>query len=182
MVDRQDNELVRRCLRGETSAFEMLVDKYQKPIYNLAFRMTKNFEDAEDLTQTVFIKAFQKLDSFRFNYKFFSWIYRIAVNESLNFLNQRRRLTDLDSKIISTEKTPEEIVHEEELNRQIQDGLMVLNPDYRILIILKHFHAFSYREISFIVDIPEKKVKSRLFTARQLLKDALMEKGLKRHG
>ena len=181
MVDRQDNAIVRRCLKGETGVFKLLVDKYQKPIYNLAFRMTKNLEDAEDLTQTVFIKAFQKLDTFRFNYKFFSWIYRIAVNESLNFLNQRKRLTDLDSKIISTEKTPEEIVQQEELNRQIQDGLMVLNPDYRILIILKHFHMFSYREIAFIVDIPEKKVKSRLFTARQLLKDALMEKGFRRH-
>ena len=141
-------------MRGETGAFEMLVEKYQKPIYNLAFRMTKNLEAAEDLTQTVFIKAFQKLDSFRFNYKFFSWIYRIAVNESLNFLSQRKRFTDLDSKIISTEKTPEEIVQQEELNRQLQDGLMVLNPDYRILIILKHFHMFSYREIAFIVDIP----------------------------
>ena len=181
MMDRQDNELVRRCLKGETSAFETLIDKYQKPIFNLAFRMTKNMEDAEDLTQTVFIKAFQKLELFRFNYKFFSWIYRIAVNESLNFLNQRKRLAELDIKVVSSEKTPDEIVQDEELSRQVQDGLMVLNPEYRILIILKHFHMLSYREIAYIVDIPEKKVKSRLFTARHLLKDALLEKGFMRH-
>ncbi len=178
---KQDNELVSRCVKGDSSAFEILVDKYERPIYNLAVRMTKNREDAEDLTQTVFVKAYENLKSFRPGFKFFSWIYRIAVNESLNFIHHRNRLTDLDSKIVSGDKNPEELLDAEELSNAIQDGLMVLNPEYRILIILKHFHMFSYNEIAYIVDIPEKKVKSRLFTARQLLRDILLKKGFMEH-
>ena len=85
MVDDQDQALVRQCLDGHTRAFEALVDRYQKPLFNVALRMLDDAQDAEDITQTVFIKAFEKLATYDDRYKFFSWIYKMTVNEALNF-------------------------------------------------------------------------------------------------
>jgi len=140
--------------------------------------MTKNYEDAEDITQSVFVKAYEKLNTFQSRYKFFSWIYRIAVNETLNYLNQNKRIKGLNQNFVSKEKTPDESYEETELNEKLQDALMNIDPEYQILIVLKHFQDCSYKEIAYIVNIPEKRVKSRLFTARQLLKDVLITKGI----
>lgn len=178
MVEEHDDAaLVRECLAGNTKAFEALVDKYQKVIFNVAYRMINNYDDAEDITQSVFIKVYEKLNIFNPKFKFFSWLYRMAVNESLNYLNQKKRTEILNAdSIVSKEKTPEEIYTELELSEKIQDALMELDPDHRILIVLRHFQDCSYKEMSYILDIPEKTVKSRLFTARQLLKTVLIGK------
>ena len=178
MIEHDDNELVRQCLAGNPQAFEVLVEKYQKPIFNVAYRMTHNYEDAEDITQSVFVKAYEKLRSFRPSYKFFSWIYRIAVNETLNVLQQSKRTEEINSEYSASEKTPDESYAETELQEKLQEALMGLSMEYQVLILLKHFQHFSYREIAYIMDIPEKKVKSRLFTARQLLRDILMRRGI----
>lgn len=176
----EDNDLVliRHCLDGHGEAFESIVDKYQKIMFNVALRMINNYEDAEDVTQSVFVKAFERLDTFNPNYKFFSWLYRITINESLNFLNQRKQFEELDKGLISTEKTPEEEYEDSETSRGIQKALMDLKLQYRTVIILRHFQNLSYREISQIIQLPEKTVKSRLFTARQLTKDILLRKGI----
>lgn len=178
MIEHDDNELVRQCLAGNPQAFEVLVEKYQKPIFNVAYRMTHNYEDAEDITQSVFVKAYEKLRSFRPSYKFFSWIYRIAVNETLNVLQQSKRTEEINSEYSASEKTPDESYAETELQEKLQEALMGLSMEYQVLILLKHFQHFSYREIAYIMHIPEKKVKSRLFTARQLLRDILMRRGI----
>lgn len=177
MIEHDDKNLVKQVLKGEKKAFEGLVDKYQKPIFNAVYRMVQNFDDAEDITQRVFIKAFESLDVYNIRYKFFSWIYRIAINESINFINQKKRKEELSDDLIFREKTPEEEYIESELNEKVQEALMFIDPNYRILIVLKHFQDCSYKEMSYILDIPEKKVKSRLFTARGLLKDVLITKG-----
>lgn len=177
MKETKDSELVKQCLRGKLEAFEELVDRYQKPIFNCAYRMTNNYDDAEDITQSVFIKAYEKLKMYRTKYKFFSWIYRIAVNETLNYLNQKKRVETLDPNLISEEKTPEELYDTMEMNKKLQNALMDIGLDYQILIVLKHFQNFSYREIAYILDIPENKVKSRLFSARQMLRGVLISKG-----
>ncbi len=181
MTERDDFTLVQECIQGNTKSFELIIDKYQKPIFNVALRMVNDYEDAQDITQSVFIKAFENLSNFNPKFKFFSWIYRMAINESINFLNQKKRLEELGPDILSKEKTPEQHYNDIEISEQIQDALMCLAIDYRAVIILRHFEDFSYREMSYILNIPEKTVKSRLFTARQQLKDILSRKGVVKH-
>ena len=178
MTDREDRELVKRCLKGEQKAFEALVDKYQKTVFNIVYRLIHNFDESEDLTQKVFIKIYENLDTFNIRYKFFSWMYRIAVNESLNHLKTKKRLTPLEDENIAAGKRPDETYNGMEISERIQKALDQLKPDYKTVIILKHFQNCSYHEIAKIVDIPEKTVKSRLFTARQLLKDILIQEGI----
>ena len=177
MSESNDAILVSNCLKGNTKAFETLIDKYQKPIFNVAHRMVNDYEDAQDITQSVFVKAFENLDRFNPKFKFFSWIYRMVINESINFLNKRRPDDDVDSKIISKGKSPEQNYLDIELREKVQNALMELKIDYRVVILLRHFEEFSYDEMSYILDIPEKKVKSRLFTARQQLRTILLKQG-----
>jgi RNA polymerase sigma-70 factor (ECF subfamily) len=177
MMETDDKKIIRECRNGNKQAFEMLIDKYQNIIFNVAYRMVGDRDNAEDITQTTFIKAYNKLDLYNAKYKFFSWLYRIVVNETFNFLKSGRRFNELDSKMISTEKNPEQKYLDNELGWQVQAALLELDPQYRILILLKHFQNCSYQEISESLNIPEKKVKSRLYSARQILKDILIRKG-----
>lgn len=175
MMESDDRQIIKQCLSGNKNAFELLVEKYYKIIFNVAYRMTGNTDDAEDITQTVFIKAYEKLENYDPKHKFFSWLYRIVINETLNFLKVSKKSKDLDSKMITPDKNPEERFMETELGSQIQLALMKLTPSYRLLILLKHFQNCSYQEISESLNIPQNKVKSRLYAARQLLKDIIIE-------
>lgn len=177
MLD-QDWKIIKQCLAGQTGNFEELIDRYQKPIFNLSYRMVSDFQDAEDITQTVFIKAYESLNSFNPKYKFFSWIYRMAINETLNVINKKKQLSELDQNIVSHDKLPDTEFEERELSQNIQDALMNLKAEYREVIVLKHLQGLSYKEMSQILSIPEKTVKSRLFSARLLLKDLLIKNGI----
>lgn len=173
MVDEgDDHELVDRCLHGDLEAFEPLVARYQKPLFNVALRMVKDREDARDITQTAFVKAYEKLGTFDPSYRFFSWIYRIAVNECLNFVARRRPEGPLPPDLPSTDD-PERSAQAGELAARIQRALMTLSPDYRLAVVLRHFLGLSYGEMSAVLLIPEKTVRSRLHTARQRLADTL---------
>ena len=167
-------------MKGNNKAFERLVNKYQKPIYNLALRMLKEPEDAEDIAQTVFVKAYEKLDSYDPSHQFFSWIYRIAVNESLNFAKHQKRMEEYESGVTDVQhRTPEEDYRRGELSDYIGDAISRLKLDYRLVLVLKHYHDFTYLEMSEVLQIPEKTVKSRLFTARQRLKEILEKEGIR---
>ncbi len=179
MNETDDTTLVNKCIQGDVKAFEVLVDKYQKPIFNAALRICNDFDSAEDISQAAFVKAFEKLESYNQKYKFFSWIYRIVINEALNFLYQRKNLLELDENIISKQETPDQVFEQTELSEKIRDALMHIEPDYRILIELRHFQNCSYNEIGYIMNIPEKTVKSRLYTARQALGKILIKTGIK---
>jgi len=168
-----DLDVIQRYLSGDRGAFEHLVDRYQKTVYNVALRMVNDTDDAADITQNVFIKASEKLDSFNPKYKFFSWIYRIAVNESLNFVESKKKNERLSQDIVADGKSPEDTLQDEYLAKTVEEGLTRLTNDNRIVIILRHFQDLSYDEIGFILDLPVKTVKSRLFTARQCLKKIL---------
>ncbi|MBI4548248.1 MAG: sigma-70 family RNA polymerase sigma factor [Ignavibacteriae bacterium] len=172
-----DVEIVQQCLNGHKNAFRFIVQRYHKTIFNAAFRILNDYDDATEVTQSVFVKAYENLYTFNKRYKFFSWLYRIAVNESLNFLGQRKHTDEVDESIISRDKTPYESYDDLEIQDKIQNALMRLNLDYRVVIVLCHFQDLSYKEISYVLDIPEKTVKSRLFTARQLLRGLLMKEG-----
>ena len=178
MIGQDDLTLVKQSLSGDNKAFESIVDKYQKTIFNVALKVTDDHDDAEDITQSVFIKAYEKLDSFDPKYRFFSWLYRIVINESLNFVNQRNRFEGLDESAASTEKSPEESYDETQTTKAVQDALMNLSLEQRVVIVLKHFQDLPYRDIGYILDLPERTVKSRLFSARQALREILTRKAL----
>lgn len=179
MTEPNDLTLVRECLAGKRDAFGVLVGRHQKAVFNVALRMTKDYQEAQDITQTVFIKAYGRLHEYNSRYKFFSWVYRMAVNESLNSLKRRQRFETLTGEhgYPAPEQTPESDYEESETGRNVQNALMLLKVEYRAIIVLKHFQELSYQEIGYILDLPEKTVKSRLFTARQMLKQVLLKQG-----
>lgn len=150
----------------------MLVE-YEKPVFNAAYRMLNNRDDAQDVTQTVFLKVFENLDKFDPSRRFFSWIYRIALNESINWLGKNNRLEPLAGEAAFEGKGPEQEAESDSVAANVQAALMTIKSEYRSVVVLKHFLGCSYVEISQILDIPEKTVKSRLYTARQQLKDEL---------
>jgi RNA polymerase sigma-70 factor (ECF subfamily) len=180
MTADNDANLVARSLQGDQTAFEALVRKHRQPVYNLALRIVAEPEDAEEIAHSVFVKAYQKLDTYDPAYKFFSWIYRIALNESLSYAKRRSNLDEYESGISAVEEfTPEANLEEGELIHKIGDAVSRLKTDYRMVVVLRHYHDFSYQEMSEVLQIPEKTVKSRLFTARQQLKE-ILEKDQKR--
>ena len=178
MQEPDDKDLVRRCLSGDLKAFETILERYQKPLFNVALRVLSNADDAADATQATFVKAYEKLNSYDDRYKFFSWLYRIAVNTSLNFLEQKKKSDLLGDEDVSEGNRLEEELHAAERVEKLEDAILNLPVEYRVVIVLKHFHDLSYEEMGMILEIPEKTVKSRLFTARQRLKDILIKAGL----
>jgi len=175
--DEHDTMLVQTCLRGDQSAFDELVDRYQRALYNAAYRITGSIDDAMDVTQSAFVAAYEKLDTFDQTRRFFSWIYRITCNRALKLVEQRRPLAAIDAEAHSTDSNPEVVYGTTESGEFLERALKELSPELRIAIVLKHILGYSYREISELVNVPEKTVKSRLFTARQRLRTVLLEKG-----
>lgn len=183
MTENDDARLVRQCLQGENAAFGALVQRYQKTVFNLALRMLRDYEEAQEVTQAVFVKAYEKLGTFDERFKFFSWIYRMAVNAALNSAKRRRRLIafQTDEEYAAESLNPHEDYEESEAGEKVQRALMLMKPDHRAVLVLKHFEGLSYQEIGEALGLPEKTVKSRLFTARQMLKDLLLKQGYQTH-
>ena len=178
MKGEDDRVLVSRCHGGDRAACGELVARYQKPIFNAALRMLHQPEDARDVAQTTFLKAFEHLGDYNPSFKFYSWIYRIALNESLNALGARRPLAPRDADDEADEALgPEQRLEGEQMSRAIDEALSGIKPELRTLIVLRHFMHLSYQDIADIVALPEKTVKSRLYTARQMLRDSLLQQG-----
>lgn len=173
--DNDDLHLVQECLNGKGKSFEIIVNRYYKTVFRLADKFVHDFDDAEEITQSVFVKAYENLRNYNSNYKFFSWLYRITVNESINYNKRRDRTVVIEENMQSLEPGAEIRYENEELNSKIKDALMELEMIYRAPLVLKHFMGYSYKELSYMLDIPEKTVKSRLYTARQLLKEILLK-------
>jgi len=175
-TDDQDRALVERCLEHQQDAAGALVDRYQQRLFNVALRMLGNAQDAEDVTQTVFLNAFRRLESYDPRFKFFSWVYRMTVNESLNLLKRRKRAVPLEDDLgIPAPGAAADRAAEAE--DRVGKALMGLKPDDRAVVVLRHFVSFSYQEIADVLEIPVQTVKSRLFTARERLRLALGEGG-----
>lgn len=169
----KDAALVIDCRRGDRRAMSQLVSQYQRPVFNAAYRILGNLDDAADTTQTVFLKVFEHISEYDQKFKFFSWVYRIAINESLNQVKKRRSQESLDDGQASPWQGPAETLDTRKLCERVQDALMLLSEDYRTVVVMKHISGCSYQQISEILQIPEKTVKSRLYSARQLLKKTL---------
>jgi RNA polymerase sigma-70 factor, ECF subfamily len=169
MVDAEPDEaLVVRCLGGEVAAFETLVSRYQRVLFNAAYRLLGDREDARDVAQAAFVKAYEKLGSFDPHYRFFSWIYRIAVNEALNTRERRRPSAPLVGELPGGGGVDEALAARERKD-SVQAALLRLNADDREVIVLRHFAELSYAEIGETLGLAEKTVKSRLHEARQRL-------------
>ena len=173
-----DNELVEATLAGDRGAFDELVERYQIKIFNLALRVTGNREDALDVSQAAFLKAYDNLGQFKSAHRFFSWLYRIGMNEALDVVGRRRKYTDLDPETPTPAAGPEAECWGNQAGRRLQAALLELKPAYRAVIVLRHFHGLSYKEIGQVVETPERTVKSRLFTARRELRQKLSRGGV----
>ncbi len=176
--DEEEDCLLARCLEGDGGAFGTLIDRYQRVLFNVSLRMVGNREDALDITQTVLLKAYENLGSFDRKRRFFSWVYRIAINESLNHLSRRRRQEPMDEALPSHESGPDDEWVRSRLHDSVQEALLKLTPDYRQVIVLRHFAELSYQEMGRVLEVPEKTVKSRLYTARQLLGEIFSKQGI----
>jgi RNA polymerase sigma-70 factor (ECF subfamily) len=167
-----DEALVRRCLDGDLAAFEALVERYQRVAFTVALRIVGEYEDARDATQNTFIKVFEKLSTYEPGHRFFSWMYRILMNECLNAA-RRRRPTDALDPDQAAAANPVEAVECAERRRDVKAALMTLPLPYREVIVLRHFAALSYDEMAAALGVPAKTVKSRLHTARRHLAQLL---------
>jgi RNA polymerase sigma-70 factor (ECF subfamily) len=176
--DDADRVLVERCRNGDREAFTDLVVRYQRPVYNAAFWVLRSVEDAQDVAQNVFLRVAERLDEYDGQFKFFSWIYRIAVNESLNLLRRHGREEALDDDIDIEDPNggdPESHLQSAQLSQRIRGALMTLSTNDRVVLTLRHFSECSYQEIAQILELDEKTVKSRLFEARQRLRGLLVD-------
>ena len=184
----QEDEIIRRVRAGDTDAFGLLVDEYQKNVYNLALRMTGSPEDAQDMSQEAFIKAYNSLSSFRGDSKFSVWLYRIVSNVCLDFLRSRSKNqpmslnvelddgeTELD--IPDLRSLPEDELERALTRQAVRDGLDALPTDQRQILLLREIEGFSYEEICRILDLEEGTVKSRIFRARKNLCARLLSGG-----
>jgi len=181
MYEQEDLDAVRDCLEGDIDAFEPVIVRYEKQVLSLAYRIVHNAEDARDVAQGVFVKAFSRLASYDPQYRFFSWLYRIAVNESLNFVEKRdRRMDPAVSSPSGATSDPEDLFEIGEMNTRIHRAMEELNAAQRALLALS-VDGLSYKEIGDMLGLPEKKVKSRLFEARHRLREILVRDGGVRH-
>ena len=161
-----ERRLIERCLAGDSGAFEPLVERYHGPLFRAAARLLGDRESARDATQTAFLKAYQGLGTYDQNQRFFSWIYRILLNDCLNQLRGRRPesiLADLPAPPAS------DAIEARDLRLQVRRALLKLPAEQRDVVVLRHFAELSYDEVAATLHIPAKTVKSRLFAARQRL-------------
>ena len=172
-----DDQIIQSCLSGNTDSFKFLVDKYQVRIINTCYKYTKNLDDAQDVAQEVFIKAYSNLSKFKFESKFYSWIYRIAVNTSLNYVNSKEKrreketISEESCQIDDTSPTsdPKDYYNMTELVGKVQPLIGKLPEDLRILIELYEIYDYTYEEISKKLSLPIGTVRSRLHRARNML-------------
>jgi RNA polymerase sigma-70 factor (ECF subfamily) len=173
MQEPDDAALVARTLAGETEAFEVLVNRHQRVLFRVALRMLGGYADAADATQVAFVKAFERLGSFDPRFRFFSWIYRILLNECLNARRSRKAYEEIGGAAAASE-SPFEVVASAERRVRVQRALLALPIESRQVVVLRHFAGLSYDEIADAVGIPAKTVKSRLYSARQRLCELLL--------
>jgi RNA polymerase sigma factor (sigma-70 family) len=184
----EERALVKKAQAGDLEAFDDLVRRYQERIYATVYHMTSNHEDAHDLAQESFIKSYQAIKSFKGDSSFFTWVYRIAVNKTINFLKQRKNrnhmsLNDLDFNAehdpdlmaLISEKTPRREVNLVELQQKLNGAMLKLSDIHRLVVTLHDVQGLSHEEISKIMDCNTGTVRSRLFYARQQLQAYLSE-------
>jgi RNA polymerase sigma-70 factor (ECF subfamily) len=183
-----DLALVRRAQHEDVGAYDELVRRYQERIYATVYHMTSNHEDANDLAQETFIKAYRALKTFKGDSSFYTWVYRIAVNKTINFLKQRKNrqhmsLNDMDHNAehdpdlvaLVSEKTPRRDLNMAELQDKLNAAMLKLSEHHRMVVTLHDIQGLSHEEIGAVMDCNVGTVRSRLFYARQQLQAYLSD-------
>ena len=186
-----DQEVVRHAVAGREAAYRELIRRYQRPVFSLVYRMVRDRELAEDLTQETFVKVLNAIDSYRPEYRFSSWIFKIANNASIDHLRRRGLDTlSLDGsphaetaeaieattlQLGDTAESPLEEVANRELGDQIEAAINTLRPEYRSCIILRHIEGRPYEEIAEILELPQGTVKTYIHRARNELRILLAD-------
>ena len=183
-----DGELVQTAVAGREASFEELVRRYQRPIAAYVYRMVGDYDAALDLTQEVFIKVYNSLSRYRAEFKFSTWIYKIAHNAAIDHLRrhavrEQALVTTVDGerREISIEcrrLTPEQESERKERRSEIESVVQLLPSSYRELIVLRHSHDLSYDEMAEVTGLPLGTVKNRLFRAREAMRDLLVQRGI----
>ena len=183
-----DAQVIARARRGEESAFAELLRRFRAPVFNLCLRMLKNRDDAEDVAQDVFVKVFGMLERYDDRYAFRSWIFKIAANQSIDFIRRNRvKLQSLDEPLSykgeeierqfpDDAPTPEETVETREIGQLLLKITDELPPHYRSMIVLRHQEQLSYEEIAEVLELPLGTVKARIHRARAMMKDKLQRR------
>jgi RNA polymerase sigma factor RpoE len=180
--------LVKQAQAGDLQAYDELVRRYQERIYSTVYHMTANHEDANDLAQEAFIKAYQAIESFKGGSSFYTWVYRIAINKTINFLKQRRNKTqislddldfnaehDPDLVALISERTPRREINLAELQERLNAAMQKLSEPHRLVVTLHDVQGLSHDEIAEMMDCNVGTVRSRLFYARQQLQAHLAD-------
>ena len=180
-----DSGLVRRAKAGDYQAFDLLVLKYQSRLISVAFKFVKDLQIAEDLVQDSFIKSFKSIDSFREDSTFYTWIYRITINTSKNYLVSKKKKDELlqtdfsiaeDYAIGAVDQdTPEDLYQASELQNIIIQSLNELGDDTKTALTLREFDGLSYEQIAEVVNCPVGTVRSRIFRGREVIDNAIKE-------
>ena len=189
MTREQELAIVHRVQRGDVNAFEELVAAYEKNVYNLALRMVGNPQDAEDMAQEAFIKAYHSLDGFRGDSRFSVWLYRIVSNVCLDFLRKQSRRPafslsmedddgeDVQLDVPDVSLSPETLLEKKLTREAVRRGLAQLPEDARQILLLREIQGMSYEEIADTLDLEAGTVKSRIFRARKKLCAILLADG-----
>ncbi|MEQ8763584.1 MAG: sigma-70 family RNA polymerase sigma factor [Planctomycetota bacterium] len=176
-----DSALVKAAASGSREAFADLVQTYQDRIFRVILNLVRDDHLAEDLTQDVFVKVYQKLGTFNFQSSFFTWLYRIAINTAMDGIkrNRRRRALSLDEKegisqgLRSAEEAPDSGLHENEMKAAVHRALDSLSPKYRTVMVLREFENLTYEEIARVMSCSVGTVESRLFRARAKFREKM---------
>jgi RNA polymerase sigma-70 factor (ECF subfamily) len=184
----EDAEMVAAVREGDTLAYRGLVEKYQDRVYHMVYGMVRNREDARDITQDAFVKAYDHLDRFRLESGFYTWIYRIAMNLAIDHLRRRKRTntTEFDEQVANRDErggidevhhqdSPSKALERKRLYDRILSAIQDLPEDQRQAILLRELEGLSYKEIAEVMDIPEGTVMSRLYYARRKLQKVLAD-------
>lgn len=181
----EDTELVRRCWEGDQGAFRTLVTRYHPRIFNLIYSLVRDRDEADDLAQEVFIKAFRSLSGFKGQAQVYTWLYRIAVNRCLDWLKNQRRHPETslervevygaDGASLRSLGTADAEMDQRELGRALERALRALSPDYRVALTLREIDGLSYEEVADVMGCSVGTVKSRLFRARSQLQRMLAD-------
>lgn len=182
----KDSAIIEKILSGDTAVFEMLILKYQSRLFATSMNVVKNRELAEDITQEAFMKGFQKLDTLKNREQFYPWLKRIALNIALNHFEKEKRVLDVENEDddtsffdnIASGENPEELTLKDELYKYVRNFVDSLPDKLRVVIVLREVEDMSYEEIAEMMNIPLGTVRSRLFNARQIIKDRLINQGL----
>jgi len=182
-VSADDQRLIAECLQGNTTAFGVLVRRYQERLYNSVYRLVENAEDAQDVVQEAFLNAYQSLDCFKGDAQFFTWLYRIAVNTAISLKRKRRAMVRMETGVNgepgiepldrSAESRPGHALEQAEQETRVHQALNRLSPEHRTVLIMKDMEGQKYETMAEVLQVPIGTIRSRLHRARLELRELL---------